>query len=107
MSNILNHNRNIFQFDINKEDYWDFQLCIDNAYDDFCEGLVERCLSTSFLIISWIKSGVSGISFFMSSNLIQTPLFLLNLLLIFPGLLQAVFVQHLLSGQESVQFLLY
>ena len=45
MSNILNHNRNIFQFDINKEDYWDFQLCIDNAYDDFCEGLVERCLS--------------------------------------------------------------
>ena len=45
MSNILNHNRNIFQFDINKEDYWDFQLCIDNAYDDFGEGLVERCLS--------------------------------------------------------------
>lgn len=45
MSNILNHNRNIFQFDINKEDYWDFQLCIDNTYDDFCEGLVERCLS--------------------------------------------------------------
>ena len=32
MSNILNHNRNIFQFDINKEDYWDFQLCIDNAF---------------------------------------------------------------------------
>lgn len=45
MSNILNHNRNIFQFDINKEDYWDFQLCIDNAYDNFGEGLVERCLS--------------------------------------------------------------
>ena len=41
----MNHNRNIFQFDINKEDYWDFQLCIDNAYDDFGEGLVERCLS--------------------------------------------------------------
>ena len=46
MSNILNHNRNIFEFDINKEDYWDFQLCIDNTFTDISEGLTERCLST-------------------------------------------------------------
>lgn len=46
MSNILNHNRNIFEIDLNKEDYWDFQLCIDDASTDLSEGLVERCLST-------------------------------------------------------------
>ena len=45
MSNILNHNRNIFEFDLNKEDYWDFQLCIDNSFVDISEGLTERCLS--------------------------------------------------------------
>lgn len=45
MSNILNHNRNIFEFDINKEDYWDFHLCFDNGYIDMSEGLTERCLS--------------------------------------------------------------
>lgn len=45
MSNILNHNRNIFEFDLNKEDYWDFQLCIDNSFVDMSEGLTERCLS--------------------------------------------------------------
>ena len=46
MSNILNHNRKIFEFDINKEDYWDFQLCIDNASTYCFEGISERCLST-------------------------------------------------------------
>ena len=46
MSNILNHNRNIFEIDLNKEDYWDFHLCIDNTFADFSEGLTERCLST-------------------------------------------------------------
>ena len=46
MSNILNHNRNIFEFDINKEDYWDFHLCIDNSNADISDGLTERCLST-------------------------------------------------------------
>lgn len=30
MGNILNHNRRIFQFDLNKEDYWDFHICLDN-----------------------------------------------------------------------------
>lgn len=45
MSNILNHNRGIFQFDLNKEDYWDFHLCVDNSFTDIGEGLVERCLS--------------------------------------------------------------
>lgn len=44
MSNILNHNRHIFEFDINKEYYWDFQLCIDNNYGGH-DGLTERCLS--------------------------------------------------------------
>lgn len=47
MSNILNHNRNIFEFDLNKEDYWDFHLCIDNNSSiDLSDGLTERCLST-------------------------------------------------------------
>ncbi len=45
MSNILNHNRDIFQFYLNKEDYWDFHLCIDNISGDYTEGLSERCLS--------------------------------------------------------------
>ena len=45
MSNILNHNRDIFQFYLNKEDYWDFHLCIDNISSDYTEGLTERCLS--------------------------------------------------------------
>jgi len=46
MSNILNHNRNIFEIDLNKEDYWDFHLCIDSSYGDLSDGLTERCLST-------------------------------------------------------------
>ena len=46
MGNILNHNRNIFEYDINKEDYWDFHLCIDTNYGDVTDGLTERCLST-------------------------------------------------------------
>ena len=45
MSNILNHNRDIFQFYLNKEDYWDFHLCVDNISSDYTEGLTERCLS--------------------------------------------------------------
>ena len=46
MSNILNHNRDIFQFDINKEFYWDFHISLDNnsSFFDF-NGLTERCLS--------------------------------------------------------------
>ena len=46
MSNILNHNRNIFEFDLNKEDYWDFHICLDNDYDGIIDGLSEHCLST-------------------------------------------------------------
>lgn len=45
MSNILNHNRHIFEFDINKEDYWDFHICLDESYDGVIDGLSERCLS--------------------------------------------------------------
>ena len=45
MSNILNHNRHIFEFNLNKEFYWDFQLCIDNNYGGAYDGLTERCLS--------------------------------------------------------------
>lgn len=47
MSNILNHNRNIFEIDLIKEDYWDFHLSIDNnSGGDLSDALVERCLST-------------------------------------------------------------
>lgn len=45
MGNILNHNREIISFDIVKEDYWDFQLCIDTCDMDLTSGLTERCLS--------------------------------------------------------------
>lgn len=46
MSNILNHNRHIFEIDLVKHDYWDFQLCIDNTFTDISDGLTEKCLST-------------------------------------------------------------
>ena len=46
MSNILNHNRNIFEIDLVKNDYWDFQLCIDNTFTDVSDGLTEKCLSS-------------------------------------------------------------
>ena len=45
MGNILNHNRDIFQFDILKDDYWDFHLCIDDSYGALVDGLTERCLA--------------------------------------------------------------
>lgn len=51
MSNILNHNRNIFEIDLVKNDYWDFQLCIDNTFTDVSDGLTEKCLS-SYIDIS-------------------------------------------------------
>ena len=51
MSNILNHNRNIFEIDLVKNDYWDFQLCIDNMFTDVSDGLAEKCLS-SYIDIS-------------------------------------------------------
>lgn len=46
MSNILNHNRGVFQFDLLKEDYWDFHLAIDCESGYYEEGLVEKCLSS-------------------------------------------------------------
>lgn len=45
MGNILNHNRGFIKFKMTTEDYWDFQLCIDDTSYDIEEGLVERCLS--------------------------------------------------------------
>ena len=29
MSNILNHNRNIFDFKLDLSNYWDFHICLD------------------------------------------------------------------------------
>lgn len=46
MSNILNHNRHILQFDLVKENYWDFHLAIDTDSNYYPGGLTERCLST-------------------------------------------------------------
>jgi hypothetical protein len=45
MSNILNHNRDIFQFDLCKTDYWDFHISLNNSSSYNEEGLVEQCLS--------------------------------------------------------------
>ena len=45
MGNILNHNRDILQFDICQDDYWDFHVSLKMG-GDLYEGLTERCLST-------------------------------------------------------------
>jgi len=45
MSNILNHNRHIFECDLNKEDYWDFHISLDEYSGGSYDGLSERCLS--------------------------------------------------------------
>lgn len=45
MSNILNHNRSVLNFEMSLGDYWDFQLCIDDTGAYVPEGLTERCLS--------------------------------------------------------------
>ena len=37
MSNILQHNRKIFDLQLNKSDYWDFHLCVDNVGSSFNE----------------------------------------------------------------------
>ena len=50
MGNILNHNRDIIQFDLCKEDYWDFHISLERSghtIDDF----TDRCLS-AFIDIS-------------------------------------------------------
>ncbi len=45
MSNILNHNRNLIDFDLTNEDYWDFQLSEEMGYGGCLEGLTTECLS--------------------------------------------------------------
>ena len=46
MSNILNHNRNLIDFFLMGEDYWDFHLSDEVGYVGTAEGLAEECLST-------------------------------------------------------------
>lgn len=46
MGNILNHNRNLFDFMVSNEDYWDFQLSCESGYGGASKGLSERCLSS-------------------------------------------------------------
>lgn len=45
MGNILNHNRDIFDININKEDYWDFHLSIKQGCSDNGYGNTVNCLS--------------------------------------------------------------
>lgn len=45
MSNILNHNRNLIDFILVSEDYWDFQLSEDIGYSGDVNGLATECLS--------------------------------------------------------------
>lgn len=46
MSNILNHNRDIFQIGINKDEYWDFHVSLDSqSYRYHDEWLNEKCLA--------------------------------------------------------------
>lgn len=44
MGNILNHNRDIFDIFVNKQDYWDFHLSLKQGYYDLNDGLTENCL---------------------------------------------------------------
>lgn len=45
MSNILNHNRNIFDFKLNKSDYWDFHIHLGGAGNWNGRGDDGNCLS--------------------------------------------------------------
>lgn len=44
MGNILNHNRDIFNVFLNKQDYWDFHLSLKQGYSDVNESLTTDCL---------------------------------------------------------------
>jgi len=47
MSNILEHNRNIFDFILNRENYWDFHLSTNyRTGGNLNEGLTTHCLSS-------------------------------------------------------------
>lgn len=46
MSNILNHNRNLIDFELTNEDYWDFHLSEEMGYIGGISGLATKCLST-------------------------------------------------------------
>ena len=47
MSNIFNHNREIFQISINKDNYWDFHLSTDyRSGNSVNNGLTTHCLSS-------------------------------------------------------------
>ena len=47
MSNIFNHNREIFQISLNKDNYWDFHLATDYRNgDSLYNGLTTHCLSS-------------------------------------------------------------
>lgn len=45
MSNILNHNRNLIDFMLTDEDYWDFHLAQEVSYGGSLGGLSTECLS--------------------------------------------------------------
>ena len=45
MSNILNHNRNLMDFILSNEDYWDFHLAQEMGYGYTADGLSTDCLS--------------------------------------------------------------
>lgn len=45
MSNILNHNRNLIDFKLTNEDYWDFHLSQEMGYGGTVDGLTTECLS--------------------------------------------------------------
>lgn len=45
MSNILNHNRNLIDFLLSEEDYWDFHLSTEMGYGGSLGGLTTECLS--------------------------------------------------------------
>lgn len=45
MSNILNHNRNLIDFHLTNEDYWDFHLSEEMGYGGTIGGMSTECLS--------------------------------------------------------------
>ena len=58
MSNILNHNRTTFDFEVSKSDYWDMHLYKQQSGGYIKDGLQDDCLSA--YITTTLKECISG-----------------------------------------------
>lgn len=73
MSNILNHNRNIFDFYINRDEYWDFILCLDSVgssseYDSNSDDCLSVFIDTDDNDCVWFDDLTSKSEWYDSVN---------------------------------------